>query len=142
MDKEARRIRKAVEALGDRADFGAVTDAVKTAAFKITRAGELLGRLAVDVPHARNGHGQKAGRRARGAVHLPLLHDGAPDGLGVGAVPFAGQHAYPDCRNVRHVRHLDLVGFDHAPPRARCRWNQESHPLPWAGNLVRPPAEW
>ena len=35
---------RAVEALGDTADFGAVTDAIKTMAFKITRAGELVGR--------------------------------------------------------------------------------------------------
>ena len=35
---------RAVEALGDAADFGAVTDAIKTMAFKITRAGELVGR--------------------------------------------------------------------------------------------------
>ena len=35
---------RAIEALGDTADFGAVTDAIKTMAFKITRAGELVGR--------------------------------------------------------------------------------------------------
>lgn len=35
---------RAVEALGPAADFGAVTDAIKRAAFKITRAGELVGR--------------------------------------------------------------------------------------------------
>ena len=35
---------RAVEALGPSADFGAVTDAIKTMAFKITRAGELIGR--------------------------------------------------------------------------------------------------
>ena len=35
---------RAVESLGDTADFGAVTDAIKTMAFKITRAGELVGR--------------------------------------------------------------------------------------------------
>lgn len=35
---------RAVKALGDTADFGAVTDAIKRTAFKITRAGELIGR--------------------------------------------------------------------------------------------------
>ena len=39
---------RAVEALGDAADFGAVTDAIKTMAFKITRAGELVGRRVAD----------------------------------------------------------------------------------------------
>ncbi len=35
---------RAVKALGDTADFGAITDAIKRTAFKITRAGELIGR--------------------------------------------------------------------------------------------------
>ena len=35
---------RAVRALGDTADFGAVTDAIKRTAFEITRAGELVGR--------------------------------------------------------------------------------------------------
>ncbi|MEM6287768.1 MAG: PFL family protein [Bacteroidota bacterium] len=35
---------RAIEAVGPEADFGAVTDAIKTMAFKITRAGELVGR--------------------------------------------------------------------------------------------------
>ncbi|WP_412060868.1 PFL family protein [Rubrivirga sp. IMCC45206] len=46
---------RAVEAVGDRGDFGAVTDAIKTAAFKITRAGELIGRRVAERLRERSG---------------------------------------------------------------------------------------
>lgn len=46
---------RAVEALGPEADFGAVTDAIKRAAFKITRAGELVGRRVAEELSARSG---------------------------------------------------------------------------------------
>jgi uncharacterized protein (UPF0210 family) len=46
---------RAVERLGPGADFGAVTDAIKTAAFKITRAGELVGRRVAERLSARSG---------------------------------------------------------------------------------------
>ena len=46
---------RAVEAVGDNADFGAVTDAVKRAAFKITRAGELLGRRVAETLSEKTG---------------------------------------------------------------------------------------
>jgi uncharacterized protein (UPF0210 family) len=37
-------VRRALEVLGPKADFGEVAEAIKKAAFKITRAGELVGR--------------------------------------------------------------------------------------------------
>ena len=47
---------RALEALGDAADFGAVTDAIKRMAFKITRAGELIGRRVAETLSERVGH--------------------------------------------------------------------------------------
>lgn len=46
---------RALEALGPTADFGAVTDAIKTMAFKITRAGELVGRRVAERLSERSG---------------------------------------------------------------------------------------
>lgn len=46
---------RAVEALGPGADFGALTDAIKRMAFKITRAGELIGRQHAERLSARTG---------------------------------------------------------------------------------------
>jgi len=46
---------RASEALGPDADFGAVTDAIKTMAFKITRAGELIGRRVAETLSQRGG---------------------------------------------------------------------------------------
>ena len=46
---------RAVESLGPNADFGAVTDAVKRTAFKITRAGELVGRRVAEELTRRTG---------------------------------------------------------------------------------------
>ena len=46
---------RAVEALGDTADFGAVTDAIKRMAFKITRAGELVGRRVAEALSEKTG---------------------------------------------------------------------------------------
>ena len=46
---------RAIEEVGPDADFGAVTDAVKTAAFKITRAGELVGRRVAEELSRRSG---------------------------------------------------------------------------------------
>jgi uncharacterized protein (UPF0210 family) len=46
---------RAIEALGPDADFGAVTDAIKTMAFKITRAGELVGRRVAERLSERSG---------------------------------------------------------------------------------------
>ena len=46
---------RAIEEVGPDADFGAVTDAVKRAAFKITRAGELVGRRVAERLGERSG---------------------------------------------------------------------------------------
>jgi len=46
---------RAIEAVGPDADFGAVTDAIKRTAFKITRAGELVGRRVADELSRRSG---------------------------------------------------------------------------------------
>ena len=46
---------RAIEQVGPDADFGAITDAVKTAAFKITRAGELVGRRVAEELSRRGG---------------------------------------------------------------------------------------
>ena len=46
---------RAIEEVGDHADFGAITDAVKRAAFKITRAGELVGRRVAERISERSG---------------------------------------------------------------------------------------
>ncbi|MEM0963173.1 MAG: PFL family protein [Bacteroidota bacterium] len=46
---------RAAEAVGPDADFGAITDAVKRAAFKITRAGELIGRRVAEALQEQSG---------------------------------------------------------------------------------------
>lgn len=46
---------RAIERLGPEADFGAVTDAIKTMAFKITRAGALVGQRVAERLSARSG---------------------------------------------------------------------------------------
>ena len=81
---------RAVQALGDTADFGAVTDAIKRTAFKITRAGELIGRRVAERLSAASGETIPFGVVDISLAPTPAERDSVGDILVAMGLEYAG----------------------------------------------------
>ncbi|MEM1055369.1 MAG: PFL family protein [Bacteroidota bacterium] len=81
---------RAVQQLGDTADFGAVTDAIKRTAFKITRAGELIGRRVAEALTRRTGQRIPFGVVDISLAPTPAERDSVGDILVAMGLEYAG----------------------------------------------------
>ncbi|HIG73261.1 MAG TPA: PFL family protein [Bacteroidetes bacterium] len=81
---------RAIRQLGDTADFGAVTDAIKRTAFKITRAGELIGRRVAEALSERSGQTIPFGVVDISLAPTPAERDSVGDILVAMGLEYAG----------------------------------------------------